>query len=332
MGGRGLVEAQKSLTEDWSLWLLVGVALLMVGGYYLWSLYQPTKTRTSWIFDGVETEQVRTVTLKDNGDKLWTVRRTTAGWKIDHPPNIRPDSTAISKLVKRIVSLEPNDRFQGRSGESYGISTTKRYLLITLSNGTHRLYFGGNRPSASGRYVRYGTDNQNMFVLNNRDFKQLNQSLKDLRRTELFEIPIQSVQQFSLGTTGDSVTYNTTEDGWMVQKNSMTSELSDTTAETVRKNLQSFLTLTADQFYDTPPRSIDVPTARIEIITNRKTIIAELGPTKGNLRFLRRSRWPVVGVEADPAKTFQTLPRLPQNWPEPLKTNQKPIGQQPPLP
>lgn len=311
------MEAQKSLKEDVGLWLLAGVALLVVVSYYGWQYQFSESTEGEpWVFDGVEKQRIERLSLKKNQETKWTVGLNNSVWELLTPAEVEIDPSGADRLVNSLINLTPSHRFRAREGETYGTDNNSSRLVVQFSNQNHLIHFGGSRPSGSGRYLVYETgDNRTVFVVEQQDFDALNQSLYDLRRKSLFNTSVSSVRELTFLVGDESVTYRRNDGQWSVNGTT----LNDTASDSFRDDLRTFLFLSADQFYDTQPEVLDQPRATVTVGLGNESISLEIGSPREGKRLVKKQGWPPVAVRQDPVAIFGNLPELPAPWPEPVE-------------
>jgi len=324
------VDPQKSLKEDGGLWGLVILAILLVGSYYGWyHVFQGQDDSATWVFDGVKESRITEISLVEDNQPAWTVKREDQSWAIKTPAGVRIDSASVNRLIQSLLDLSPKMRVDAQPGEDYGTNSTGTYLNIKTSGGRHRLYFGTDRPTGGGKYLVYGAADRTVFVVPQQDYDALKQRLYDLRRKELFSTSVGAVESFTLSGTSETVTYRRENNGWSVPGETT---LNDTHVKSLKSDLRTFLFLTAEQFHDTRPERLGTTTASITLGTGDETVELEIGRVRNDRRVVRREGWPVVSVKKDPVKIFRDLPNVPADWPDAVETDgpETAEGSQPP--
>lgn len=310
------MEAQKSLSEDRSLWVLIVLALVLVLGYYGWQTWGPTGNQApEWVLEGLDPSRVTRIERTEDDQVAWQITQQDKNWKITNPSGIRVDTGSIETLIDSLSGVSPEDRFAARSGENYA-SQSSPSLEVELANQTHRLTLGHQSPAGTGRYVIHGGDTDQVYLLSQSEYGDLDRGLYDLRQTSLVEFSPSSIQEVTLTTGSSSTTYQRENNAWNVAGDA----LSDTDTQTLETALQELSNLRADEFYDQEPDRFDPPRGTVKLTTDQRTVRLYMGSTRDDRRLLTLEGWPRMKVNNDPAALVQDLPRRPDDWPEPVES------------
>lgn len=312
------MESQKSLKEDWFLWLLVLVAVILTVAYYFLGFTPQRRTESpSWLFEGVEEASIRGLT-KYRGDStvLSLERNSNNSWTLTHPEGVELDQSAVNDWVQDLLSPDLKRRFKASPGANYGINEGTTRIEIVQHGRKHTLYLGGKTPTGQGFYLRYGDAKQApVFTLANRSRENISPGLYDLRNKQIIEHSFRSLQSVSFETEADSETYRKTSRGWTVTS-ADTGVLNETAAQSLRDNLRTLVNTTVSTFYDTrPPGAYRPFQGWIHLRFASGTTTVTLGGRADNERLIGVGDKPVVGVSIDPARTFKDLPAKPTGWP-----------------
>lgn len=323
------MESQKSLTEDWFLWLLLLAAVGLTGSYYFFT-FSPNpqgKDSPEWVFDGVESDAIRAV-KKYRGDSLvLSVKRDSNGWSLSHPDAVNLAPSAAQNWIKALLSPEIQRRFKASPGADYGISTNSTRIKLRIGQKEHELYFGGKDPTGQGFYLRYGKAEESpVFLVANRSRENIIPDLYTLRDKDLFDRPFSELTSATFATDTDMITYEKKSGGWRIQS-PRNSTLSETQSRSVENNLRTLVESTASSFHDTrPPSPLDPARATIRLRFGKTKTIVNIGGKKDDERLISIEGKPAMGVTVDPLRTFRDLPVKPEGWPvvEPSTGAEKP--------
>lgn len=313
------MESEKSLKEDWLLWLLVGTALVLLLGY--WLVVPPADQKSdspSWLFTDVPEESVKKIRRYENDQlQLELVRSGDgSGWTISKPSDIDIDQRAVNEWIKTLIAPRVSRRFQARPGSDYGFAQSDTRLQVVVNNTPHDLFLGGQSPTQSGSYLRYGTSERApVFLVPESARRSLDLTLYDVRDKRLFEKNAERLNQITLRTGQKNVRYRKVKGEWSLVKPS-NQTLNDTQSQNVENSLGSLLNLTADRFYDgkhlnefEPPLGSVILQFRDE----KRTLV--LGGKRGGNRLVRVKDNPVVAASRDPLEILKDLPHKPDGWP-----------------
>ncbi|MFB6345122.1 MAG: DUF4340 domain-containing protein [bacterium] len=311
------MESQKSLKEDWFLWLLVLLAIGVTGGYYLLVPSSKSSDNSSqWLFEGVEPTSIGKI-AKYRGDSpvLVMERQSKERWKLTRPDSVKLDQSAARGWLKDLVSVEVKRRFTASSGADYGIGEDSTRIEITQEDRRHSLYLGNKSPTGKGVYLRYGESKKApVFLLSKSVRENIAPSLHDLRDKSLIDQKFSRLKSVSFRTGGDSLTYRKTGDGWIIRSDRVT--LTDTDSQTLGDNLRTLVTATASSFYDTAvPSSFKPIKGRVDLHFKGSVRKIRIGGKKDGERLLQITGGPVLGSALDPFRIFSDLPQKPNSWP-----------------
>ncbi len=317
------MEAQKSLSEDWLLWGLLGLALFLAGGYYALGFLGEGEAGPRWVFQGVDPSTV-TALRSYRGDRPQvTLRRTSGGtWSVAGPRSVRLDQSAVRRWVRRLLDVKPRERFPASAEGRYGFDTEARRVEIDQDKRTHRLYLGGSPPVGTGFYVRYGEAGQGpIFLLPDSAEDQVYRTLDDVRRRELFAHGAESVSSLTLEARGEEVTYERGgRTGWAAGTAGGTQPLDDTGVDALEEGLSSLLYLRAETFYDTePPPTLHPRRGSITLGFQDTAARLVLGGQQEGKRVVKVDDRSPVTVDQDPVRSLGDLPFQPAGWPDPLE-------------
>lgn len=318
-----MVEAQKSLSEDWLLWGLLGLALLLAAGYYALGFLGGEPDGPRWVFQGVDPATV-TALRTYRGDRLQVaVRRDDGSWTLTGPRSARLDASAVERWVDRLLDPGVKERFRTETPGRYGFESEARRVEIDQGDRTHRLYLGGRPPVGRGFYVRYGgSKTAPVFLLEEAAEEGIYHTLDDVRRRELFTRGAGSVVGLSLVSGRNRVDYERASgrEGWVLSAKGETTFLDDTGVRSVEEALGSLLHLRAETFHDTdPPAAMEPVEGTLGLDFGDTVVRVDVGGERDGGRTLRvRGRSPVT-VDRDPVRLLKDLPRRPEGWPDPLE-------------
>ncbi|MFB6347357.1 MAG: DUF4340 domain-containing protein [bacterium] len=312
------MEAEKSLTEDWWLWGLTAVAVILGGAYYFYSGTEKTNDVT-WLFEGVKKQSIREIAYTKNGQTRLRVKRAGKSWKFVQPDGVRMGKSSVNEWLGNLLDPKLIDRFKGKKNRGYGFEQSNEVITIRQGEKKHTLYVGGDDPMGSGFYVRYGKQAKGpVFVMESQFRETLIPTVKDLRRKQLFSAKPSDLRSIQFATSSGSVKYSRASSGWRMKRNGGDSQvLSDTDGRALSNGLQSLFSLSASMFYDTAvPDGLTPYQARLKLeIKGKGPVTLKLGGTKEGKRLVKRDGWPGVTTRMDPAGMFQDLPELPEEWP-----------------
>ncbi len=327
MGWVSLVESQKSLKEDWLLWVLLGGALILVLVYYF--IVSPSTSRQEtpvWLFEGTDPASINSI-KKYRGERvLFQVKRRSggSGWVLEKPSDVELDSQSVNRWVETILSPNVRQRFRASPSADYGFDDTSARLTIVQNGNKHDLFFGGKPPTGGGSYLRYGdSPNAPVYLLGRNAKDSLNKTLYDIRDKNLFDRRFKSLKRMKLSTGEGSVTYALDGRNWKItQPREQSLNLNDTQTSTVQNTVRRVLSTTASTFFDTkPPASYRPIQSRVSFVFKDQTVELKIGGTLDNNRIVRRDNGTVVALSQDPAQLLNNLPRTPSGWPQGRETS-----------
>lgn len=314
------MESQKSLKEDWFLWVLMGAALILVGGYYL---VMPTGTPESssptWLFEGSRPSTINKISKYTEEDLRYRLVRSEDGnsWEFEQPSDVEVDQAAAEQFVETILNPTIDRRFKANPEVDYGFESNNVRIKITQNGKEHMLYLGEKPPTGRGVYLRYGTaEDAPIFLLGQDEKGNFGRSLYDLRNKRLFDGNLEDVNRLTLSTDGDRVIYSRNESEWDIVEPSKET-LNDTQASNFEGDLRTVMMVTAQTFYsEAEPDTY--PPVRVRAVFeygNNDTTTMNIGGKSGEERIVKINNR-VAGVTQDPLVTFKDLPFKPDGWPE----------------
>jgi len=139
--------------------------LLLVQAALIVYLYQPGRNAappSAPLFNGLNADNVRTLSITDDSAKSVRLTKTATGWTVGDN-NYPADGSKIKGIIERISKLK-NSRLISRSKGSHsrlkvGKEMFKRRVTMTGSAGKDITFFLGSSPSAKAIYLRRAGDN-----------------------------------------------------------------------------------------------------------------------------------------------------------------------------
>ncbi len=314
------MEAQKSLTEDWSFWLLSVLALTLIGVFYFYNPLKKSNSAPAWVLADLKIDRINKLRYWKNGRLQVEVNQQNGSWKITRPSGIRANSNTIKNWAETIISPDLKDKFKLLPDQDYGFDSPPQYIEVVANNKKHRLYLGNDRPLGNGFYLRYGSGKSGEgYVVAGKEKNKLSRSLFDLRRKALFSATPDEVDRFALyhitgGNRKSGVIYDHGSANWKLSK-PRKQEFTDTTANKIKTFLRSLLYTNAGEFYDDKTLTFVEPVrAEIALTLHGRKKTLKVGKKIDENRLVKLTGWPVVGIPTDPLKKSQNLPVLPDNW------------------
>ena len=145
-----------------------------------------------------------------------TLARDGNTWKLEAPMRWPANYFAVNRILNQLQFIEEEASFSideladtGQTLEDYGLADPS--LELTLSEGDRSISLSiGTLTDIGNNIYLLGPDRERIYVVNRQVIDALLLDLNDLRKREIFEIPVFEVQELSLqirsldvGTTGD---------------------------------------------------------------------------------------------------------------------------------
>jgi len=314
-----VVEAQKSLSEDWFLWGLIAVALVVAAGYWALGFLGEEASGSPWVFEGVDPASITAIRSYRGSALQAEVLRKGKGWSARRPRRVMLSGSAVDRWLDNLIEPRVDRRFRQEGTADYGFDSSSRRVELQQGSTTHRLYLGGSPPVGSGLYVRYGEAGEGpLFLLASGEESQIYRTLNDVRRRELFTGQPGAVSLLELEAGGERVRYERSGgEAWTLHAaGGDTRSLDDTATRVLEEGLRSLMFLRAQTFYDTEPeRALGTPRAELRVGSGDTPVRVVLGRREGSNRVVRRAGWVPVTVSQDPAGMFEELSGRPAAWP-----------------
>lgn len=315
------MEPEKSLKEDWVLWLLLGTALLLLLGYWLvLPASEPEGDEASWLFGDTSPATLQAVRRYEGDRVVFVVQRDAdgSGWIFSQPAGVEVDDASVERWVNSFLNLEVRRRFEASPDADYGFESTGTRYRVTVNGTEHDVFLGGEAPTGRARYVRYGsTRDAPVFLVANSGVQSLDKDVDDLREKDLFDRDGTDLAALTVSTVGDRVRYRSPGSGNWKVTDPEERTLNDTESEALDEGTRELLGLRASSFHDTGvPRAFEPVRARIEFTFNGATKTMEVGGLSGGERLVRVGNQPVVSVDRDPIDGIDDWPDVPEGLPE----------------
>lgn len=150
--------------------------------------------------------EIQSITLSRTNGSTFTVQRDGTQWYIRKPIDWPANSYAIQRLITQIEFLETEVSFSlegtGQTLDDYGLSNPALTLTIETNAGTHSLKIGDSTDIGNRVYLLNPRNNYVM-VAGGELLASLNIEIEDLRRPDIFDIPIFEIRglTFKVSTT-----------------------------------------------------------------------------------------------------------------------------------
>ncbi len=319
------MEPEKSLKEDWFLWFLLGLALILVLGY--WFLLETADERATgpnWLFADVPAQSIKTIRRYEGDQLKLEVSRsaTGSGWTIQSPESITVDPEAVDRWVNRLIDPEVSRRFKSGPDSDYGFDRSDTRIQVVVNETKHDLYMGGESPTGDGFYLRYGSGREApVFLMPQSIRSSLDLTLYEVRDKQLFDEKIGSVTGLELRTGEGRVLYRKEGENWILSE-PKEQKLNDTQSLTLEKSLSSLRELRADHFHDDEvPSEFTSEQGQLILRTGEQERILTIGGTREGRRLVRVNDEPVVAVSQDPVDLLKDSPEKPAGWPETIEND-----------
>lgn len=335
------MEAQKSLSEDWLLWLLLGGALVLVIGYYFLGMpVQNKQSEPTWLFAGVDKSSIKTIRSFQGNELSFELRaqRKSDGsisYKLAGNSTVKISQDKINEWIDTVLNPTIDAQFKAKPNANYGFDSPVKKIEITQGGSLHTLFVGGDRYGGAGFYLRYGSsENAPIYVISNSHKGNIHKTLNDIRRQELFTKSVNDIKSITLSQKKSQITYTIKKSDWEITEPG-TRVLNDTETRDLEDSIRQLLHMDAENFYDTSPSEMTPLSASITVkYKNGKSDTVRIGGEKNQSRLVQKTNWPVIEGSHDPIKLFEQIPVLPDNWPEgissqPQRSRQKQMPKMP---
>ncbi len=166
---------------------------------------------------GQELVEADRIELRGSGiDETRVLVRSGNAWALEQPMRWPANEFAVNRILNQLQFIEEKTSFRvaelastGQSLEDYGLDDSALRLIIAKGGETTTLKFGMLTEVGNNVYL-LGPREERIYVIDRQVVDGLILRLSDLRKREVFEIPVFEVQELSLqvrssetGTTGD---------------------------------------------------------------------------------------------------------------------------------
>lgn len=175
----------------WRSTAIYFLILLVAGGVYFGIRTKQNeaarKEKESKRIFTFNTKAVKEIEIKRQGAEALQLKKGHKKWKISQPIVSAVDTSAFGDFFGSLGKLERGRKIGKPSGslKDFGLDKPSLVVRLLADGKWSELQMGAKNPTETARYAKVGK-NEDVFLISNDTYFNLNKSLKDLRRKELF--------------------------------------------------------------------------------------------------------------------------------------------------
>ncbi|MDR3554609.1 MAG: DUF4340 domain-containing protein [Syntrophobacteraceae bacterium] len=181
---------------------IYALILIVIGGVYAGMRMQKEKARRQekkarHVFT-FSPESVTQVEIKSGRNKPVLIKKS-GNWTISSPVVSEVDNTQLNGLLSTLHNMEMARKIGKTSGNLAAFGLAKPSLVVRFLTGSKwlELETGAKNPVETDRYAKAGKNGQ-VFMMTSQTYDDLNKSLTDLRKKELFSWNPEQVKEFQV--------------------------------------------------------------------------------------------------------------------------------------